>query len=122
MAGAVAVMVTLVGWAFTHNESQRRESTLRQFDARATTGGSFVQAYVSEVLNRESRLATLTSGGAVSPKEFDLVVRYAGFRSGALLDATGRVVVRASGQPRKADVIAALGRAVDESTTTDRIT
>jgi thiol-disulfide isomerase/thioredoxin len=39
-----------------------------------------------------------------------------------VLDDVGRVVVRASGQPRKADVIAALGRAVAESTTTKRIT
>jgi thiol-disulfide isomerase/thioredoxin len=30
-----------------------------------------------------------------------------------VLDATGRVVVRASGQPRKADVVAALGRAFE---------
>ena len=29
-----------------------------------------------------------------------------------VLDGTGRIVLRASGQPRKADVIAALGRAV----------
>jgi thiol-disulfide isomerase/thioredoxin len=29
-----------------------------------------------------------------------------------VLDATGRIVRRASGQPRRADVIAALGRAV----------
>ncbi|MEO6715208.1 MAG: thioredoxin family protein [Mycobacteriales bacterium] len=35
-----------------------------------------------------------------------------------VLDAAGRIVVRASGQPRKADVIAALGRALDQSTTT----
>jgi thiol-disulfide isomerase/thioredoxin len=35
-----------------------------------------------------------------------------------VLDADGAVVVRASGQPRKADVIAALGRALDRSTTT----
>jgi thiol-disulfide isomerase/thioredoxin len=34
-----------------------------------------------------------------------------------VLDATGAVVVRASGQPRKADVIAAVGRAIDQSTT-----
>jgi thiol-disulfide isomerase/thioredoxin len=30
-----------------------------------------------------------------------------------VLDATGRVVVRASGQPRKADVVAAVGRALE---------
>lgn len=35
-----------------------------------------------------------------------------------VLDADGSVVVRASGQPRKADVIAAVGRAIDRSTTT----
>jgi thiol-disulfide isomerase/thioredoxin len=35
-----------------------------------------------------------------------------------VLDADGAIVVRASGQPRKADVIAALGRAIDRSTTT----
>jgi thiol-disulfide isomerase/thioredoxin len=35
-----------------------------------------------------------------------------------VLDADGAVVVRASGQPRKADVIAAVGRAIDRSTTT----
>jgi hypothetical protein len=29
-----------------------------------------------------------------------------------VLDRTGRVVVRASGQPRKPDVLAALGRAI----------
>jgi thiol-disulfide isomerase/thioredoxin len=33
-----------------------------------------------------------------------------------VLDATGAIVTRASGQPRKADVIAALGLAVDAST------
>jgi thiol-disulfide isomerase/thioredoxin len=31
-----------------------------------------------------------------------------------VLDASHRVVVRASGQPRKADVLAAVGRAVDD--------
>lgn len=39
-----------------------------------------------------------------------------------VLDAAGRVVVRASGQPRKPDVIAALGRALEESTPSTRIT
>lgn len=39
-----------------------------------------------------------------------------------VLDSAGRVVVRASGQPRKPDVIAALGRALDESTPSTRIT
>lgn len=34
-----------------------------------------------------------------------------------VLDATGAIVTRASGQPRKADVIAALGAAVDASST-----
>ena len=33
-----------------------------------------------------------------------------------VLDAAGRVVVRASGQPRKADIVAALGRAIDPAT------
>jgi thiol-disulfide isomerase/thioredoxin len=33
-----------------------------------------------------------------------------------VLDATGAIVTRASGQPRKADVIAALGTAVDRCT------
>jgi hypothetical protein len=33
-----------------------------------------------------------------------------------VLDATGAIVTRASGQPRKADVIAALGTAVDATT------
>ncbi|MFG3255149.1 TlpA family protein disulfide reductase [Streptomyces sp. NPDC048172] len=33
-----------------------------------------------------------------------------------VLDARGRIVRRASGQPRRADVIAALGEAVDAST------
>lgn len=33
-----------------------------------------------------------------------------------VLDAQGKVVVRASGQPRRADVIAAVGRAVERST------
>ncbi|WP_433015515.1 TlpA family protein disulfide reductase [Kribbella sp. CA-294648] len=33
-----------------------------------------------------------------------------------VLDASGAIVTRASGQPRKADVIAALGQAVDAST------
>lgn len=33
-----------------------------------------------------------------------------------ILDAAGHIVVRASGQPRKADVIAAVGQAVDRST------
>ena len=35
-----------------------------------------------------------------------------------VLDAAGRVVVRAGGQPRKPDVIAAVGRAVDSRATT----
>ena len=35
-----------------------------------------------------------------------------------VLDADGTVVVRASGQPRKADVIAAVGRAIERSTAT----
>lgn len=34
-----------------------------------------------------------------------------------VLDTDGAVVVRASGQPRKADVIAAVGRAIERSTT-----
>jgi thiol-disulfide isomerase/thioredoxin len=37
-----------------------------------------------------------------------------------VLDATGAIVTRASGQPRKADVIAALGAAVDTTTPADR--
>lgn len=37
-----------------------------------------------------------------------------------VLDDAGHVVVRASGQPRKADVIAAVGQAVDRSTTSSR--
>ncbi|WP_020392910.1 TlpA family protein disulfide reductase [Kribbella catacumbae] len=37
-----------------------------------------------------------------------------------VLDATGAIVTRASGQPRKADVIAALGVAVDAASPADR--
>jgi thiol-disulfide isomerase/thioredoxin len=37
-----------------------------------------------------------------------------------VLDATGAIVTRASGQPRKADVIAALGAAVDTGSPVDR--
>ncbi|MFR9796873.1 TlpA family protein disulfide reductase [Streptomyces sp. MS06] len=37
-----------------------------------------------------------------------------------VLDAAGRIVRRATGQPRKADVIAALGEAVEAGRTTDR--
>lgn len=37
-----------------------------------------------------------------------------------VLDATGAIVTRASGQPRKADVIAALGAAVDATAPADR--
>jgi diguanylate cyclase (GGDEF)-like protein/PAS domain S-box-containing protein len=101
LVSAVVVMVSLVAWAFVHNEAERRESTLRQFDARTTTGGSFVQAYVTEVLSRESRLATLTSRGTVSPESFDQVVRYAGFRSGALLDSTGHVLAASPYDPKQ---------------------
>jgi thiol-disulfide isomerase/thioredoxin len=37
-----------------------------------------------------------------------------------VLDGTGAIVTRASGQPRKADVIAALGAAVDATSPADR--
>ncbi|MEV8378619.1 thioredoxin family protein [Kribbella sp. NPDC056861] len=37
-----------------------------------------------------------------------------------VLDATGAIVTRASGQPRKADVIAALGAAIDAGSSADR--
>jgi thiol-disulfide isomerase/thioredoxin len=37
-----------------------------------------------------------------------------------VLDATGAIVTRASGQPRKADVIAALGAAVDAGSPAER--
>ncbi|MEV6411264.1 thioredoxin family protein [Kribbella sp. NPDC051718] len=37
-----------------------------------------------------------------------------------VLDATGAIVTRASGQPRKADVIAALGSAVDTASPAER--
>ncbi|MFI5712768.1 TlpA family protein disulfide reductase [Kribbella sp. NPDC051620] len=37
-----------------------------------------------------------------------------------VLDATGAIVTRASGQPRKADVIAALGTAVDATSPAER--
>ncbi|WP_343238252.1 thioredoxin family protein [Streptomyces sp. SID13031] len=37
-----------------------------------------------------------------------------------VLDATGAIVTRASGQPRKADVIAALGAAVETTRPADR--
>lgn len=49
----------------------------------------------------------------------DLVRRHGVLRTPTtlVLDAAGGVVVRASGQPRKADVIAALGRALELSTT-----
>lgn len=50
----------------------------------------------------------------------DVVRRYNILRTPTtlILDAAGRIVVRASGQPRKVDVIAAVGQAVDRSTTT----
>ncbi len=49
----------------------------------------------------------------------DAVRRHGIFRTPTtlVLDRTGHVVVRATGQPRKADVLAAVGRAIDESTT-----
>lgn len=52
-------------------------------------------------------------------KHLDLVRRHGVLRTPTtlVLDSRGEVVVRASGQPRKADVIAALGRAVERSTT-----
>lgn len=45
----------------------------------------------------------------------DVVRRFSVMRTPTVLvlDAEGRVVVRASGQPRKADVLAAVGRAAD---------
>jgi thiol-disulfide isomerase/thioredoxin len=52
----------------------------------------------------------------------DLVRRHGVLRTPTtlVLDAAGDIVVRAGGQPRKADVIAAVGRAVDRSTTSPR--
>ena len=49
----------------------------------------------------------------------DAVRRHGIFRTPTtfILDAGGHVVVRATGQPRKADVLAAVGRAVEQSTT-----
>jgi diguanylate cyclase (GGDEF)-like protein/PAS domain S-box-containing protein len=92
MVGAVVVMVTLVGWAFRNNEAERREAQLRRFDARAVTGAGFVQAYVSETQSRQSRLATAAMRGPVTQASFDQIIRYAGFRSGVLLDSRGRLI------------------------------
>ena len=92
MVAAVVVMVTLVGWAFRSNESERREAQLRRFDARAVTGAGFVQAYVSDTLGRESRLATMAMRGPLTPATFDSIVRHAGFRSAVLLDPQGRLL------------------------------
>jgi thiol-disulfide isomerase/thioredoxin len=54
----------------------------------------------------------------------DAVRRHAIFRTPTtlVLDRAGHVVVRATGQPRKADVLAAVGRAIDGSTTPQRHT
>jgi diguanylate cyclase (GGDEF)-like protein/PAS domain S-box-containing protein len=92
MVVAVVVMVTLVGWAFRSNESGRREAQLRRFDARAVTGAGFVQAYVSDTLGRESRLATMALRGPLTPASFDSIVKHAGFRSAVLLDPQGRLL------------------------------
>jgi diguanylate cyclase (GGDEF)-like protein/PAS domain S-box-containing protein len=92
MVAAVVVMVTLVGWAFRSNESGRNEAQLRRFDARAVTGAGFVQAYVSDTLGRESRLATMALRGALTPASFDSIVKHAGFRSAVLLDPEGRLL------------------------------
>ena len=54
MTLAVAVVVGLAGWAFVHQEAERREAALRRFDARAVTGAGFAQAYVSEIHGREN--------------------------------------------------------------------
>ncbi len=52
-------------------------------------------------------------------RHLDLVRRFHVLRTPTtfVLDRTGRVVVRASGQPRKPDVIAAVGRAIDSGAT-----
>jgi thiol-disulfide isomerase/thioredoxin len=57
-------------------------------------------------------------------EHLDLVRRHNILRTPTtfVLDAAGRVVVRASGQPRKADVIAALGQALGSSTVPTRNT
>jgi thiol-disulfide isomerase/thioredoxin len=64
-------------------------------------------------------VASVTEGVAHieidAESRLDLVRSLNGLRTPTVLvtDASGRVVKRASGQPRKADVIAALGAAVD---------
>jgi diguanylate cyclase (GGDEF)-like protein/PAS domain S-box-containing protein len=100
LVSAVAIMVVLISWAFRLQEAERREASLRRFEARAVTGAGFAQAYVSEILGRESRLAAQTMRGEVSPAAFDQIVRYAGFRSGVLLDSKGRLLASSPEAPR----------------------
>jgi hypothetical protein len=88
-----------------------RRATLVQFSSafcrpcqatRRTLGevAGMVEGVVHVELDAEDRLALVRELGIVRTPTV------------LVLDADGRIVTRACGQPRKADVIAALGRAV----------
>jgi thiol-disulfide isomerase/thioredoxin len=71
--------------------------------------------------------ATVAGVGYVevdAESNLDAVRRHGIFRTPTtlVLDRAGHVVVRATGQPRKADVLAAVGRAIDGSTMPQRHT
>jgi len=70
-------------------EAQQRDALTSRFDSRQATAGRFIEAYVTEVFERERALATRSFAGAISKQEFARTAAEHSYAAAVLLDARG---------------------------------
>jgi signal transduction histidine kinase/DNA-binding response OmpR family regulator len=106
--------------------SERENALEQRFDARAFAAASFLEAYVSDTMRQQSKLAARHLVGSVGAAEIDRITVERGFAASLLLDADGRLLALAPHRPellgqRIAGRYAHLSRAVAGEATVSEV-
>lgn len=92
-AAATVGMVTLLGAIALAAVDEHVESIAEaesRFEQRIELAGSYVQAHVDDMAERQRNYAELQLAGPVTPERFDTAVLSFGFKAAVLLDGAGR--------------------------------
>ena len=78
--------------SISYLQAEQRRSLEARFDSRQATAARFIEAYVSEVFDREILLAVRTFAGPIIGDAFARTASDQGFDAAVLLDADGRLL------------------------------
>ena len=81
------------------SEAQQRQSLTARFDSRQATAARFIEAYVGELFQQQTALATRSFAGATDRAAFGEAAANQGFDAALLLDSSGRLLASLPDDP-----------------------